>query len=474
MSDRAWRIRPRVVLVACVLTTAALSLVFVASRRFLRGQLALELPADRAAALAADFDLAFLAAAVLAIAATAGLALLLASRAARAVLMLRRGVLARASGGSLTGSGSRIAELGAIERAVERMAADLENVAADLRVERDDAGRLVESVSEGLVLVSDGGRVLEVNGAARTLLGLPDACRGRLLISMVRHPALRSVLERAQEEMPLAEEIAFDERRLLVHVRPTDGGEPGRTGVRTVLTFVDLTELRRLEGVRRDFVANVSHELKTPLTSIQGYVETLLSDDLPRDTERQFLDVVRANTQRLRSLVDDLLDLSRLDSGGWRPVLQPVDAAAVARAAWDELEPRARTRGILFECAEGAGRVHADPDALRQILLNLFDNAIRHTPPGGRIRVDIAPAGAASEDLVTVSVEDTGAGIPAEALPRIFERFFRVDPARSRSEGGTGLGLSIVKHLTEAMGGDVSAASTIGRGTTIRVRLRSA
>jgi signal transduction histidine kinase len=240
----------------------------------------------------------------------------------------------------------------------------------------------------------------------------------------------------------------------------------------------------RLEGVRRDFVANVSHELKTPLTSIRGYVETLLSDDLDPAMRRQFLEVIHKNADRLHSIVEDLLDLSRIESGGWRPELADVGTGQIVSDVWDSLADRATQRGIAFEPPEIDATVRADRSALRQILSNLFDNALRYTAPGGRIRVRVfegsgsgnggAPRTATGDGFVTIEVGDNGTGIPTDALPRIFERFYRVDPARSRAEGGTGLGLSIVKHLVESMDGDVSASSELGKGTTIRVRLPSA
>jgi two-component system, OmpR family, phosphate regulon sensor histidine kinase PhoR len=218
--------------------------------------------------------------------------------------------------------------------------------------------------------------------------------------------------------------------------------------------------------MRRDFVANVSHELKTPLTSIAGYAETLATEASPGTQIERFARPILSNARRMHRLVDDLLDLSRIESGRWQPHPELVDVRGLAGEAWAAFADRARERRIQFTA--GAGDVHhitADPDALRQVLTNLLDNALRHTPPGGRITVSLesAPGG------VTVSVADTGSGIAPEHLPRIFERFYRADPGRSREEGGTGLGLAIVKHLVEAHGGRVEAQSTLGRGTTIRM-----
>jgi two-component system phosphate regulon sensor histidine kinase PhoR len=233
-----------------------------------------------------------------------------------------------------------------------------------------------------------------------------------------------------------------------------------------VVCLHDITSLRRLEAVRRDFVANVSHELRTPITSIAGYADILATDTPDPKTAAQFLGVIRTNATRMQHLVDDLLDLARLESGTWHPDVQRLDPSEVIRAAWAPYAERAEAGGVTFTCQVSEGsRLHAGPEALRQILSNLFDNALRYTPAGGSIRVDVAPVDAGT----SVTVSDTGSGIPAEHLPRVFERFYRVDPARSRSQGGTGLGLSIVKHMVEAHAGQVDLTSAVGRGTTVRV-----
>jgi signal transduction histidine kinase len=221
----------------------------------------------------------------------------------------------------------------------------------------------------------------------------------------------------------------------------------------------------------------VSHELKTPLTSIRGYVETLLSDDLPAEMQRQFLDVVHANAERLHRIVEDLLDLSRLESGGWRPEIRHVDPLAIARDAWLGAAPAAHAKSLTFNAVGDSISALADPAGLRQVLVNLYDNAIRHTPAGGAVTVRVRRGAGAYGDAAqrtewaVIEVQDSGTGIPGDALGRVFERFYRVDPARSRAEGGTGLGLSIVKHLVERMGGDVAAESELGKGTLVRVRL---
>ena len=328
---------------------------------------------------------------------------------------------------------------------------------------------VTESITEGILQVNENARFVHVNAAARDMLSLPQEVKGQPAAALIRNPDLRLVIERAASGRQYESvELAFEDRSLLVSPRPfrPSGRDSNVSGA--VFSIVDLTEIRRLENVRRDFVANVSHELKTPLTSIRGYAETLLTDELPPEMQRQFLEVVQRNAERIQRIVDDLLDLSRLQSGGWQPELQEVNPAALAEDVWAGCES-ARKKNIDFQVILRDQRdVIADPGGLRQILSNLFDNAIRYTPENGHVKVTIARN---SLNDVEVAITDNGSGIPREALPRIFERFYRVDPARSRLEGGTGLGLSIVKHLAERMSGDVSAESDLGKGTTVRVRL---
>jgi signal transduction histidine kinase len=248
-------------------------------------------------------------------------------------------------------------------------------------------------------------------------------------------------------------ELDLNDRTVVVSARPLEAGG-------TLLVLSDVTDLRRLEMVRRDFVANVSHELKTPLTAIAGYAETLVAE-----SPSPFAETILANAHRMQRLVDDLLDLSRIESGGWRPKPGPVNVLEAAREAWEPFAERAAAQRVTFvtDVSPAAQTVDVDSDALRQIFTNLFDNALRYTPAHGRVRV----ASNVAADAVVLTVADTGSGIPSEHLPRIFERFYRVDPSRSRQEGGTGLGLAIVKHLVEAHGGRVEAESELGHGTTI-------
>ncbi|HUF64695.1 MAG TPA: ATP-binding protein [Gemmatimonadaceae bacterium] len=229
-------------------------------------------------------------------------------------------------------------------------------------------------------------------------------------------------------------------------------------------------QLEALERVRREFVANVSHELRTPLTIAGGYAATLAKDDTASERQRQFAQSILGNTTRMQRLVDDLLDLSKLESGAWTPELEQVELPGIAAELVDTLRPAAAAADtrVLVELSPDAQVLKADRVAVRQILANLAENAIRHAP-GGTVSIFSRPA----PNGIWIGVTDTGVGIPAEYLPRIFERFYRVDTARTRRSGGTGLGLAIVKHLTEAHGGSVEAESTPGVATTIRAFLPS-
>src|SRR5688572_19215284 len=373
-----------------------------------------------------------------------------------------------------------IKELHEIAAAAATVNRELSGRATVVTTTEQQLSAVLDSITEGILQVSPTTRFVRANSAARAMLNLPVGVEGQTAAALIRHPDLRLCIERAATGVSFEPvEITLDDRHLLVTSRPFRSFETSPHTAGAVIAIVDLTEFRRLESVRRDFVANVSHELKTPLTSIRGYAETLLSDDVPRDIQQQFLEVIRKNAERIQRIVDDLLDLSRLQSGGWQPELQEVNLAELAEDVWATCEA-AQRKSINFSVVAKSQRdVLADPGGLRQILSNLFDNAIRYTPAGGKVTVHISDHphvsnGGGDADWLDMSVTDNGTGIPRDSLHRIFERFYRVNPARSRGDGGTGLGLAIVKHLAERMSGEVSAESELGKGTTIRVTLPAA
>ena len=399
----------------------------------------------------------------------AGVALLFARAVARPLVELRDVARALAAGDlSRRPALSAPGEVGDVASAVHRLAEQLGARLAALQAEEDLMVALTESLSEGVVAVDARQRVVRVNEMGRRLLRLREPVPFPA-DHLPRDRTLREVLGAALAGTATVDpvELQLAERVLALTARPLTaaGG--------AVLALYDLTPMRRLEAVRRDFVANVSHELKTPLTVVGGFAEALADDDeLPGAMRRQFAGTIQANARRMQRIVDDLLDLSRIESGGWRPVPARLDVAheALEATATARAAAAARGVGVAVVPAPDAPTLWGDPTAVRQVLSNLVENAVRHTPAGC---VTVSTRRDA-RDGVWLEVRDTGVGIAPAHLPRIFERFYRADPGRSRAEGGTGLGLAIVKHLAEAHGGEVRAESRPGEGTTIAVRFPDA
>lgn len=377
------------------------------------------------------------------------------------VLAERAKELGRGNFSARVPRGPGVAELDDLAAAFNRLTEELQTRLGELRRDRDEMSALIDTMAEGVVALTDDARVLRVNRAARALLGLPAELPDFAPVgTLVRQQELRELLEESVVRPVQSQEIRLGDRVLLSASRRLALGG-------AVTTFLDITETRRLEQVRRDFVANASHELKTPLTSIRGFAETLLEGEPPEALKKQFLASIRDNTLRLQRLVEDLLDLSRLESGNWKVAHEPVSVAEVAFEAWEMFEEAARVRDMAF-AVEGDARVLADRQGLVQIFRNLMENALRHTEDGGHLHVEVRlPVTGTAE----VAFSDDGEGIPSRALPRVFERFYRADSSRARDIGGTGLGLSIVRHLVGSMGGEVWAESTLGEGTTIRFTL---
>ncbi len=362
-------------------------------------------------------------------------------------------------------------ELGALGRSLNRMSAQLRELVDRLSLESARREAILASMVEGVLAVDADLRVTFCNDSFARVVGartpVPELVP---LLDLVRDPGLidmltqvlasgQSVKQRLQ--LPAAEARVFE-------AQATPLAAPTRRGAIAILH--DITDLERLERVRKDFVANVSHELRTPLTAIRGYTETLLEGALEdKENNRRFLEIIKAHAIRLNNIASDLLTLSELESG--KPAGEPerISIRAAIEAALCTVEPEARLRGVSLvkgplEDAEVLGsRTH-----LEQALVNLLDNGIKFNRPGGEVRIESSPT---SNGKIRVAVTDAGIGIPSEHLPRIFERFYRVDKARSRELGGTGLGLSIVKHLVERMNGSVTVESQLGRGSTFAVLL---
>jgi two-component system phosphate regulon sensor histidine kinase PhoR len=333
---------------------------------------------------------------------------------------------------------------------------------------------VLDAVTEAVLAVDQHGTVLSVNTACQPLIGLRQSdCRGRALADCLPWPLLSAALaDCLLTGQARAFEGAFGtgaaHRTLAVVVTPwrAHGEIAG-----AVVVADDLSRLRRLESHRRDFVANVSHELKTPLAAIQGFVETLLDDaEVPIDTRVRFLQKIARQTERLATLVGDLLTLSRLDDErGVDANAEPCDLIEMARESLRDLHSLAERKGLQFhgDLPETPVSVNAEPELLRQVIGNLVDNAIKYTPEGGRVTVRVI----ASDGDAMLEVEDTGIGLSPEDQERVFERFYRVDKARSRELGGTGLGLAIVKNTVLNLGGRLGVRSQLNRGSIFWVSL---
>jgi signal transduction histidine kinase len=363
-----------------------------------------------------------------------------------------------AAGGTPRFPRSGIPDMDAMVAALRDMHEELDARFEALGRKQAESAALLNAMVEGVLSSDARGQVVTANPAARRLLGYESDRPLPALQVLFHQKAAREAVEASLRGETIPDrEVLIDERTCLLSARPLPEGG-------AVLVLHDLTDIRRLETIRRDFVANVSHELKTPLTSISGYAETLLADHSDEPTTRRFLDTILANARRMQQLVDDQLDLSRIESGSWRPAPRMLQTEAVLRETWTASgTPGASHHLFRVLVGPGAESVLADPEAFRQVLANLYDNARRYTAPGGAITALAGRDGAG----IRVSVRDAGSGIASEHLPRIFERFYRADPSRSRAEGGTGLGLAIVKHMVESHGGRVWAESGLGEGTAI-------
>ena len=357
----------------------------------------------------------------------------------------------------LSGS-DEIHELGS---ALNQLAAGLSGSLTELRSERDLLTGILSSMNEGVLVVGSDGRIVLTNPALRAMLLIGADAIGRSVLQAVRNATLKQLLENAAHGSLGEVEVELTglmQRRVLVRAVSLPDSPGGVLAV-----FVDVTELRRLESIRRDFVANASHELRSPLTAVRAAAETLRSVENDAQASARFVELIQRNAERLANLIDDLLELSRIESRELKLEMEEVDLAVVAERILSQHAHRAQLKNITLAHGLGdAPHVRADRRALEHILGNLIDNAIKYCPDGARVSITAA----AENGRVRVAVSDTGSGIPSEHLPRIFERFYRVDAGRSRELGGTGLGLSIVKHLAEEMGGLVSVDSRAGPGST--------
>ena len=394
------------------------------------------------------------------------------SRRARQLERLARQAEALAGRGGDEGSppiaGDPIARLAT---ALEALAAQVGEGSAARATEDAEVAAILASMVEGVIAVDRQSRILTVNPALEAIFDIQrSAVFGHSILEAIRNRAfsdiLDTVLQTGRSTTRELEMLTPVERVFQVQAAPLTGN--GRT-VGAVAVLHDVTALRRLEGLRREFVANVSHELKTPLTSIKGFVETLLDGAVDDPVNnRKFLQIIAGHTEQLTRLIDDLLALSQIESREAGLALAPVPLRPVLEETLLMLKPQLDHRQIVVELdlPTDLPPLKADRDRLKQAVLNLLDNAVKFNVEGGTITISASPG----HEAVLIHVTDAGIGIPPEDLPRIFERFYRVDKARSRQLGGTGLGLSIVKHIAEAHGGAASVQSQLGRGSTFSLR----
>ncbi|HVS13531.1 MAG TPA: ATP-binding protein [Thermoanaerobaculia bacterium] len=359
----------------------------------------------------------------------------------------------------------------AFNRTGAQIAAQLETITND----RNKLTAILAGMVEGVVAVDEQDRIVHLNQVGAELLGvdLDVDLTGRPLYEATRVPQLGEALRAARESGGTVEgeaTVGEGSRRRALDLRAAPLRNGGGRVVGAVVVLHDVTQLQRLEGVRRQFVSNVSHELKTPLTAIRGYVETLLdAGEVDDETRNRFLLRIRSQTGRLAALVSDLLSLSRIEAGDDALERRPLDLRAPLMESVRGLRPAAETRRVRLEIRhpDSPVVVVGEEEAIRQAFSNLIDNAIKYSHEGGQVEIGLRVEG----DLAVVEVSDDGIGIEPRHLDRIFERFYRVDRARSRELGGTGLGLAIVKNVAQALGGEVDVASTPGQGSRFRMLL---
>jgi two-component system phosphate regulon sensor histidine kinase PhoR len=439
---------------------------FVAGQRI--GYVRLSMPLETIDAAIARLRLILVFAALLSTLLATGVGWLVSRRFSRKVRMLMEAARAMAEGDPdrrMPAVGTD--ELGGLAGSFNRVAEELERTVKAMAAERDLFEAVLQSMDESVIAVDHERCIIAVNRAAIELLGISAAVRGHSLLDAVQIPELSEALDAAIRGESCSVDVKLDRAGSVRHllVRATPQGESGGA----VVVIHDVTEVRRLETVRRDFVANVSHELRTPVSIIQANTETLLAGALDEPAQaRRFLDAVRRNAERLGQLIGDLLDISRIEAGKYKIDKRAVALAAVVRAVSKAVSEACRRRGVMLEIdIDQAVLVWADPGALEQVLINLVENAVKYGPEGGTVEIAAVEQGS----MLRIEVRDEGPGIAPSHRRRVFERFYRVDPGRSRGMGGTGLGLAIVKNLTEAMGGDVGVDPREPTGSIFWLRL---
>jgi len=358
-------------------------------------------------------------------------------------------------------------EIGELAQSLNLMSEEIEDKIRKVDSERAKLGLILSSMFEGVIVTDDKERIILMNPSLRKIFFVDTSPEGKKPLEVIRNTAVQEIADKIiQGKQGLAtEEIVVnvpEEKILKVNGVPIVRNNKFEG---MILVFHDITELRRLEQIRQDFVANVSHELRTPISSIKGYAETLLEGALEdKDNAREFINIIYQDSDRLASLINDLLDLSKIESGKMKMLLVPFDAVSLIKRAVTVIEnqAKAKTIALKLDLPPNLPKIKADETRFSQVMINLLDNAIKYSSEGGSVTIYAKTVNGALQ----IDITDTGIGISEKDLPRIFERFYRVDKARSRELGGTGLGLSIVKHIVQAHGGQVWVKSELGQGST--------
>ena len=376
----------------------------------------------------------------------------------------------RIAGGDYSGrvEGKYKGEVGELAFSFNVMAKNTQQAMQNLQAKQQQLEGVLQGMDDGVIAVDERGRVLFLNQKARVLLGCRDLRAGLPMEGNLLVRRIARVMEDAMRRgEPLHEDVTSsngEERQYTVYAAPVSG----QKRVTALAVIADVTRMRRLEQMRSEFVANVTHELKTPLTSIRGSIELLKSADRDEETRRYFYDVLDIEAERLHHLIDDMLTLSQIENAKEDPTLVQCDAAEEIQKAVARLARVAESNQVAVRCSLEPGiTVECSPQRLQQVIGNLVENAIKYNVPHGAVTVTAVR----QRQMAVIRVADTGIGIAPEHIPRLFERFYRVDTSRSREIGGTGLGLSIVKHIAALYRGDVSVESAPGRGSTFTLRL---
>ncbi|MEH7303780.1 two-component system histidine kinase PnpS [Neobacillus drentensis] len=369
---------------------------------------------------------------------------------------------------------NRLDETGMLGSSLNMLAENLQELTKAQEMQKDRLSALIENMGSGLVLIDSRGYINLINKGFIDIFHVnPTNYLNKLYYEVIDYEEIcQLVAEVFRTEKKVNRQILvplFIERRyFIVYGVPIIGTNNVWKGV--LLVFHDITEIKKLEQMRKDFVANVSHELKTPVTSIKGFTETLLDGAMNnKETLEAFLSIIRKESDRLQTLIQELLDLSKIEQQGFKLNIQELDLYALLKDVIAIFSGKAQAKNIQLElvCKQNQVMVHGDSDRLKQVFINLIANAISYTPLEGDVKIILLDHG----ENVRVHVKDTGIGISKEEIPRIFERFYRVDRARSRNSGGTGLGLAIVKHLIEAHHGNISVRSDLGEGSEFIIEL---